>query len=101
MKVPTFSTPGKPKMEAVAVHNPGPPRVLHVLEIDQPRLRNDEVLIKVKFAAVNRDDIFLRQGAFPFPKAATLFLGFECSGIIEAVGKKVSKWKIGDEASAP
>ncbi|CAK8530469.1 unnamed protein product [Lathyrus sativus] len=87
-------------MRAVAVSIPGGPQVLHVREIDEPHLTHDQVLIRVHFAAVNRDDISLRKGAFRFPYGATLFLGFECSGIIESVGKNVSKWKIGDEVCA-
>lgn len=84
-------------MRAVAVALPGGPQVLQVQEIDEPQLRHDQVLIRVHFAAVNRDDISLRQGAFRFPERGTLFLGFECSGIIESVGKSVSNWKIGDK----
>ncbi|CAL5183375.1 unnamed protein product [Lathyrus oleraceus] len=87
-------------MRAVAVALPGGPQVLQVQEIDEPQLRHDQVLIRVHFAAVNRDDISLRQGASRFPEHGTLFLGFECSGIIESVGKSVSNWKIGDKVCA-
>ncbi|KAI5448123.1 hypothetical protein KIW84_015520, partial [Lathyrus oleraceus] len=87
-------------MRAVAVPLPGGPRVLQVQEIDEPQLRHDQVLIRVHFAAVNRDDISLRRGAFRFPLGGTLFLGFECSGVVESVGKNVSNWKIGDKVCA-
>ena len=94
----TVSTP-PPKMKAIVITSPGGPEVLKIQEVDEPQLKDDEVLIKVEATALNRADTFQRKGVYPPPKGASEYLGLECSGTIEAVGKAVSRWKIGDQVS--
>lgn len=72
--------------------------MLHLLEVEDPEIQDDEVLIKVAAAALNRADTFRRKGLHtPPPAGSSPYLGIECSGTILAVGKKVSRWKIGDQ----
>ena len=84
-------------MKAVVISSPGGPEVLRVQEVAEPKLRDDEVLIKVAATALNRADTFQRKGVYPPPKGASEYLGLECSGTVEAVGERVSRWKIGDQ----
>ena len=58
------------------------------------------MLIKVKAAGLNRADIAQKNGLYPPPPGASEILGLECSGIIEAVGTKVTSKKPGDEVIA-
>lgn len=78
---------------------PGGPEVLQLQEVEDPELqRDDDVLIRVEAAALNRADTFRRKGSHPPPpEGASPHLGIECSGTILAVGKSVSRWKIGDQ----
>ncbi|XP_041027191.1 quinone oxidoreductase PIG3-like [Juglans microcarpa x Juglans regia] len=87
-------------MKAVVITSPGGPEVLQLQEVREPELKDDEVLIKVEATALNRADTVQRKGSYPPPKGASEFPGLECSGTIVAVGKKVSRWKIGDEVCA-
>lgn len=84
-------------MKAIVITNPGGPEVLQLQDVEDPELKDDEVLIKVEATALNRADTIQRKGLYPPPKGASPYLGLECSGIIEAVGKNVSRWKVGDQ----
>ncbi len=86
-------------MKAIVISSPGGPEVLQLQEVEDPELKDDEVLIKVEASALNRADTVQRRGAYPPPKGASPYLGVECSGTILAVGKTVSRWKIGDQVS--
>uniref|UniRef100_A0A0D6QSJ4 Enoyl reductase (ER) domain-containing protein n=1 Tax=Araucaria cunninghamii TaxID=56994 RepID=A0A0D6QSJ4_ARACU len=87
-------------MKAVVITIPGGPDVLEVQEVDNPQLKDEEVLIKISATALNRADTLQRQGKYPPPQGAPPYPGLECSGVIEAVGKNVHRWKVGDEVCA-
>lgn len=84
-------------MKAVVITSLGGPEVLQLQEVDDPQIKDDEVLIKVEATAVNRADTLQRIGKHPPPKGASPYPGLECSGTIDAVGKLVSRWKVGDQ----
>jgi NADPH:quinone reductase-like Zn-dependent oxidoreductase len=82
----------------------GPPEVLSIKEVEIPRPKDDELLIKVYAATVNRSDYHILTGR-PFfmrlfiglhkPKLSTT--GTDFAGQIEATGKNVTSFKIGDK----
>jgi len=75
----------------------------HSLHIDQhptPKPKNDEVLIKVHAAGVNRPDIMQRQGLYPPPQGASDILGLEVAGTVVALGESSSHLNIGDNVCA-
>lgn len=68
-------------MKAVVAEKPGPPDVLQLKEIPQPKSRPGWVLIAVKAFGLNRAELFTRQGDSPgveFPRV----LGIECVGVV-------------------
>ena len=73
---------------------------LEIKDIELPVLKDNEVLIKVKAAGLNRADIAQKNGLYPPPTGESEILGLECSGIIESIGKNVSSKKPGDEVIA-
>ena len=73
---------------------------LEIKDIELPVLKDNEVLIKVKAAGLNRADIAQKNGLYPPPAGESEILGLECSGIIESIGKNVSAKKPGDEVIA-
>ncbi|KAF8031255.1 hypothetical protein BT93_D0451 [Corymbia citriodora subsp. variegata] len=87
-------------MKAVVITTPGDPEVLRLQEVEDPDLEDGQVLIRVAATALNRADTLQRRGMYPPPKGASEYPGLECSGTIEAVGKGVSRWKVGDQVCA-
>ncbi|XP_034698224.1 quinone oxidoreductase PIG3-like isoform X1 [Vitis riparia] len=87
-------------MKAVVITTPGDPQVLQVQEVENPEIGDNEVLIRVEASALNRADTLQRKGLHPPPKGSSPYPGLECSGIIEAVGKAVVRWKVGDQVCA-
>ena len=65
-----------------------------------PMLADDEVLIKVVAAGINRPDVSQRSGSYPPPKDASQVMGLEVAGNIAAVGSAVTRWKVGDAVCA-
>lgn len=84
-------------MKAIVITTPGGPEVLKLQEVEDPIVKENEVLIKVEATALNRADTLQRQGKYPPPKGESDFLGLECSGVVEKVGNSVSRWKVGDQ----
>lgn len=85
------------KMKAVVITTPGGPEVLQLQEVEDPQVKDNEVLIKVEATALNQADTIQRQGKYPTPSGASPFPGLECSGTVVATGKLVSRWKVGDQ----
>ncbi|MBU2906387.1 MULTISPECIES: NAD(P)-dependent alcohol dehydrogenase [Arenibacter] len=99
-------------MKAVIYTKYGPPSVLKLVDIAKPQPKDNEVLVKICATTVTSGDARLRSS--DFPPVAWLFvrlmfglfkpkkeiLGHELSGIVEAVGKDVTKYKVGDEVFA-
>ncbi len=95
-------------MKAVVYKKYGPPNVLEVTEIEKPKPRDNEMLVKIHAATVTSGDVRLRSSDFPplfWLPARLIFglfnpkkkiLGHELAGTIEAIGKNVTKFKVGD-----
>lgn len=72
-------------------------------EVEKPIPKDNEILIKIYAAALNRADLLQREGTYPSPKDWPQWMGLEVSGIIEDMGdtaKKESRRKIGDKVCA-
>ncbi len=87
-------------MKAVHFDNPGPPEVLKIIEKDVPQPKNDQLLIKVKSAGINRPDLIQREGNYPAPPGHSEILGLEVSGTVEKIGKNVKKFSLNDKVAA-
>ncbi|XP_059659515.1 uncharacterized protein LOC132306209 [Cornus florida] len=87
-------------MKAIVITSTGGPEVLQLQEVENPQIQEDDVLIKVESSGINRADTFQRKGSHPPPKGASLYPGLECSGTIQAIGRNVTRWKIGDQVCA-
>lgn len=91
-------------MRAIVNTKYGPPEVVKLTEVDKPAPKDNEVLIKVYATTVNRTDCGFRSANYFIsrffsglfrPKFKTL--GNEFAGVIEAIGKNVNSFNIGDE----
>jgi putative PIG3 family NAD(P)H quinone oxidoreductase len=87
-------------MQAVVITEPGKPEVLRLQECDTPVPAEDEVLIRVAAAGVNRPDCLQRRGLYPPPKGASELPGLEVAGIVAACGNSVDRFRRGDRICA-
>ena len=91
-------------MKAIVYEKYGSPEVLQLKEVDMPVPDNGEVLIRVYATAVNSGDIRVRK-ADPFAVRLVMglfrprkkILGLVFAGMVEAVGKGVTRFKEGDQ----
>ena len=87
-------------MKAITYDQPGLPDVLKVFETNIPYPNENQILIKVIAAGVNRPDIIQREGNYPPPKNHSPILGLEVSGYVKKIGKNVKKFSINDKVAA-
>ncbi len=74
---------------------------LEWMDYPNPIISDDEILIDVKAAGINRADVFQRKGNYPAPAGVPADIpGLEVSGIVEACGENVTMWKPGDRVCA-
>jgi putative PIG3 family NAD(P)H quinone oxidoreductase len=88
------------QMHYIAVSEPGPPDVLELAVGPIPAVGDNDVLIEVAAAGVNRPDVFQRMGKYPPPAGASPILGLEVAGRVAEVGRDVTMWKVGDAVCA-
>lgn len=69
-------------------------------DVPNPVIKDDEVLVKIHAAALNRADLLQRQGKYPSPAGCPEWMGLEIAGVIVELGKAVTDWKIGDRVCA-
>lgn len=72
-------------------------------EVPNPVLTENDVLIKVEYAALNRADLMQREGDYPPPEGCPDWMGLEVSGEIVEMSngaKEKSGYKIGDKVCA-
>jgi len=87
-------------MQAIEISKPGGPDVLQLTKRPMPHPANDQVVIKVAYAGVNRPDALQRAGLYNPPKGASDLPGLEASGEVVACGAGVSSLKVGDQVCA-
>lgn len=69
-------------------------------DVQDPVIKDDEVLVKIYAAALNRADLLQREGKYPSPAGCPEWMGLEIAGVITEVGKNVTDWKEGDKVCA-
>lgn len=90
-------------MKAIVLTQYGGPEHLKLAEVAIPQPKDDQVLVKVYAVSVNSADYRLLSGPVPRLMGFGLFrpnnkiMGADIAGRVEAVGKNVTKFKVGDE----
>jgi putative PIG3 family NAD(P)H quinone oxidoreductase len=87
-------------MPAVEIASPGGPEQLRLVSRPVPAAGEDEVLIRVLAAGVNRPDVMQRQGKYAAPPGASDIPGLEVAGEIVAIGSKVQGLAVRDRVTA-
>jgi NADPH:quinone reductase-like Zn-dependent oxidoreductase len=90
-------------MKASVYYKYGTSEVLEIKEIEKPRPKADEILVKVKASTVNRTDCamlkakpYIMRLFTGFFKPKNPILGTDFAGIIEEIGDEIKDFKIGD-----
>jgi NADPH:quinone reductase-like Zn-dependent oxidoreductase len=100
----TPSPGGAARMKAITYHEFGSPDVLRLEEIDTPVPNDNQLLVRVRAASVNPLDWHYMEGTpyiarlleFGLLKPKVTRLGVDYAGTVEAVGKNVTQFKLGD-----
>ncbi|MFP7492264.1 NAD(P)-dependent alcohol dehydrogenase [Terribacillus saccharophilus] len=90
-------------MKAITYNKYGPPDVLQYTDVEKPVPKAEEVLVKIHASSINRGNLVLLSGkpfvarvAFGIRKPKFTVPGGDFSGVIEAVGNKVTQFKPGN-----
>jgi NADPH:quinone reductase len=83
-------------MRALLSAKVGGPETLVMAEVPDPVLREDEVLIGVKACGVNFPDTLIIEDKYQFRPARPFSPGGEVAGVVESIGKNVSRIRPGD-----
>ena len=87
-------------MKAILVNDD---RTLRWDDVPDPILSEDDCLVKIEAAALNRADLMQREGDYPPPEGCPEWMGLEIAGTIVEIAegaKEKSNWKIGDKVCA-
>src|SRR6202022_3510934 len=103
-KMEVGSSPPTNTMRAIVRYRYGSPDVLELRELDNPVVKDEDVLVRVRASSLNADDLESLYGKSPMTRLATGLrrprihgLGTDVAGQVEAVGKAVTHFHPGDE----
>lgn len=83
-------------MRQIWITKAGPPEVLQVREAPDPEPGEGEVRIRVRAAGINFADLMARVGLYPDAPKLPCVVGYEVSGVIDAVGSGVTRLAAGE-----
>ena len=87
-------------MKAILVNDD---RSLRWDNVPDPVCGEEDCLVKIEAAALNRADLMQREGDYPPPPGCPEWMGLEIAGTITEIGKvaaEKSSWKVGDKVCA-
>ena len=84
-------------MKAIVIDKFGGPEVLKAAELPKPSPGDGQILVRVCACGLNPVDYKIRNGSVPLEFKFPLVLGYDVSGVVEAVGKGADDFQVGDE----
>jgi NADPH2:quinone reductase len=83
-------------MRAAYIESHGPPESIQVGDLPDPEPGPGEVLVRVRAAALNPIDLYLRSGVVAMPMAFPYVIGCDLAGTVERLGPGVTGLRVGD-----
>ena len=87
-------------MKALLSRMPGGPGTLELADVPDPVAGPGELLVRIAFCAINYPDVLVIEDKYQFKPPRPFAPGSEVSGTVEAVGKGVEGWAVGDRLLA-
>ena len=87
------------KTHAFRVHKPGPPAAMKWEEVELPKPKAGQVIVRHTAVGFNMVDTYLRSGVYPPRGPMPMGIGNEGAGVVEAVGRGVTRVKAGDRVA--
>src|SRR4051794_17817118 len=84
------------RMKALIFEKFGGPEVLQYIDIPDPVIKENEILVRMRAIGLNFADIYRRKGNYHLAGQPPYILGYEGSGIVEEVSVGITTIKVGD-----
>jgi len=84
------------KMKALVIHEPNK---MSLEEVEIPKIKDDEVLVKMEAVGICGTDVEIRHGQYPDYIAYPIIPGHENAGTIVEVGKNVLGFEVGERVA--
>ena len=83
-------------MRAAYIERTGPPEMIQVGEVARPEAGPGQVRVRVRVAAFNPIDLYIRSGMIAMIPGFPYVVGTDLAGTVEAVGPGATRYKVGD-----
>jgi len=83
-------------MKAIRLHEFGPPEVMKLEDIHDPRPGPGQIVVRVQAAGVNPVETYIRAGTYALKPPLPYTPGGDAAGVVAAVGEQVTHFKTGD-----
>src|SRR4051794_24809240 len=88
------------RMRQIWITKAGAPKVLQVREAPDPTPKSGELRIRVRASGINFADLMARVGLYPDAPKLPCVVGYEVSGVVDALGEHTTGFEIGDRVLA-
>jgi NADPH:quinone reductase-like Zn-dependent oxidoreductase len=88
---------GRPLMKAIVFHQHGDPSVLRYTDVNEPQLRANGVLVRVRACALNHLDLWVRRGLPGVPIPLPHVPGSDVAGEVASIGSNVDTVQVGQK----
>jgi NADPH2:quinone reductase len=84
-------------VKAIRINQNGGPEEMKLVDVDLPELGEFDVLVRHEAVGLNYIDVYFRTGLYPQEMPGKI--GMEASGVVEAIGSRVTYVSVGDRVA--
>ncbi len=83
-------------MRAAFIEQTGPADVIKIGDLPRPEPGPGQVIVRVRAAALNPIDLYIRSGAVAMPLSFPYIIGCDVAGTVEQLGPGCTRFRVGD-----